>query len=36
MKMNLLDYFNKRRELSPSNRKEYSLDEHGFKEFIYR
>lgn len=30
MKMNLLDYFNKRRELSPSNRKEYSLDEHGY------
>ena len=30
MKMNLLNYFNKKRELSPSNRKEYSLDEHGY------
>lgn len=28
--MNLLHYFNKKRELSPSNRKEYSLNEHGY------
>ena len=34
MKMNLLDFFNKRRELSPSNRKEYSLDEHGYVDFL--
>ena len=30
MKMNLLNYFNKKRELSPNNRKEYPLNEHGY------
>lgn len=28
--MNLLNYFNKKRELSPNNRKEYPLNEHGY------
>ena len=28
--MNLLNYFNKKRELSPNNRKEYHLNEHGY------